>query len=239
MILHTSVIGKGEPIVFLHSGLQTGESDFNYQYDYFRKNYKVILPDLRGHGKSKVDQIDIVNFFEDSAVDLKDTLDFLQIEKTHIVGGSLGALAGLVFTKRFPDRVSSLVLSGVISEKPHNWAELQLIETSMQKAVFENVEAVHYFNQLHLSDWQRFIGLSQEQDWYPFTETSDVTGIRCPALLIVGEGKAHEVSGALNYREMNDRFHMAVVPFAAHLVHNEQPEIYTAILENFLSNIAK
>ena len=64
MILHTSVIGEGDPIVFLHSGLQTGESDFNYQCEHFRKNYKVILPDLRGHGKSKVNQIDVVNFLK-------------------------------------------------------------------------------------------------------------------------------------------------------------------------------
>ena len=237
MILHTSVIGEGDPIVFLHSGLQTGESDFNYQSGYFKKNYRVILPDLRGHGQSNVDQFDIVNFFEDSAKDLKDTLEFLQIEKTHIVGGSLGALVGLVFAKRFPDRVSSLTLSGITSEKPHNWAELQLIDARMQMAVLENREAVNYFNRLHLSNWQSFIRQSQELDWYPFNETGDASSIQCPALIIVGEGKWHEVSGALNYRKKNDRFHMAVVPFAAHLVHNEQPEIYTAILERFLGNI--
>ena len=237
MILHTSVIGEGDPIVFLHSGLQTGESDFNYQCEHFRKNYKVILPDLRGHGKSKVNQIDVINFFEDSAKDLKETLDFLKVEKAHIVGGSLGALAGLFFAKRFPDRVSSLTLSGVTSEKPYNWAELQLIDARMQMAIFENREAVNYFNQLHLSNWQSFIRQSQELDWYPFNEIGDALSIRCPALIIVGEGMLHEVSGALNYREKNDHFHMAVVPLAAHLVHNEQPEIYTAILEKFLGNI--
>ena len=59
MILHTNIIGEGEPIVFLHSGLQTGESDFIYQCEHFSKNYKVILPDLRGHGRSNVDQFDI------------------------------------------------------------------------------------------------------------------------------------------------------------------------------------
>ena len=49
LILHTEIIGEGEPLVFLHTGLQTGMTDFNYQREYFKNKYKVILPDLRGH----------------------------------------------------------------------------------------------------------------------------------------------------------------------------------------------
>ena len=60
MILHTEIFGNGEPIVFLHTGLQTGLTDFEYQREYFQKNFKVILPDLRGHGNSKAE--DFSNF---------------------------------------------------------------------------------------------------------------------------------------------------------------------------------
>lgn len=49
MLLHTEVLGDGEPIVFLHTGLQTGMTDFEEQRDYFRSGFRVILPDLRGH----------------------------------------------------------------------------------------------------------------------------------------------------------------------------------------------
>lgn len=142
MILHTTVLGKGEPLLFLHTGLQTGLTDFEYQREYFKGNYQVILPDLRGHGKSKIDNI--VNFFEDSVVDLVETLDDLQIDSAHIVGCSLGGLVGLIFAKRFPDRVKSLTISGVLPEKPHNWAEMQSIEAKNQLALLENEEVVHY-----------------------------------------------------------------------------------------------
>ena len=137
MILHTKVVGEGEVIVFLHTGLQTGESDFVYQREHFRKDYKVLLPDLRGHGKSKVDEIDVVNFFEGSATDLNETLDYFEIKNAHIVGESLGALVGLVFAKRFPERVTSLTLSGITSVKPHNWDELKLIDEKMQMLVLK------------------------------------------------------------------------------------------------------
>ncbi|WP_367593488.1 alpha/beta fold hydrolase [Heyndrickxia camelliae] len=51
-MLHTTVFGEGEAILFLHTGLQTGETDFQYQANYFQQHYRILLPDLRGHGKS-------------------------------------------------------------------------------------------------------------------------------------------------------------------------------------------
>ncbi|WP_369903297.1 alpha/beta fold hydrolase [Bacillus manliponensis] len=75
MILHTEVLGDGEPIVFLHTGLQTGLTDFEYQREYFKGKYKIILPDLRGHGNSV--ENDFTNFFEDSALDIAETLNNL------------------------------------------------------------------------------------------------------------------------------------------------------------------
>ena len=203
MILHTSIDGKGEPIVFLHTGLQTGEIDFDYQREYFKKNYMVILPDLRGHGKSKTEHIEVLNYLEESAVDLKETLNHLQIEKAHIVGVSLGALVGLVFAKRFPERVIGLALSGIVSEKPHNWEELQAADVEMQKVVLNNKEAVNYFDNLHSSDWKSFITMTQDRDWYPFDETADVSGIQCPSLLIVGEGWIVNTKLHKNYKVCN------------------------------------
>ena len=99
MILHTKVIGEGEPLIFLHTGLQTGETDFVYQQNKLQDSYKVILPDLRGHGKSKVEEMDIQSYFEDAADDLHETMLHLNIQQAHIVGCSLGALVGLVICK--------------------------------------------------------------------------------------------------------------------------------------------
>ena len=114
MILHTTILGEGEPVVFLHTGLQTGMSDFEHQREYFQLKYKVILPDLRGHGESITN--DFSNFFVDSASDLLDTLNHLKLKSIHIVGCSLGALVGLIFAKAFPERVKSLTISGVMPD---------------------------------------------------------------------------------------------------------------------------
>ena len=235
MILHTKVIGEGEPVIFLHTGLQTGETDFIYQRNKFQDSYKVILPDLRGHGKSKVEELDIQDYFEDAAVDLHETMLHLNIQQAHIVGCSLGALVGLQFTKRFPGFVTSLTLSGIIPQKPTNWDELRQADMAMQNGILENAHAIHYFDSIHQSDWKDFLRKSIEQDWYPFDETGNVEKLQCRTLFIVGEAKEHEVFGTTIYPKQNEQIHVAVVPLAGHLVHSEQPELYTNILEVFLN----
>lgn len=235
MILHTKVLGEGEPIIFLHTGLQTGETDFVYQQEYFQKGYKVILLDLRAHGKSKIEQIDIHSYFEDTANDLYETMLHLHIQQAHIVGCSLGALVGLLFAKRFPEFVTSLSLSGIIPQKPSNWDELRQADMIMQYGILENDDAMQYFDSIHQLDWKDFLTKSFEQDWYPFHETGSIEELQCRTLLIVGEAKGHEVQGATFYPEQNEKVHIAVIPFAGHLVHSEQAELYTNILELFFN----
>ncbi len=195
MLLHTEVFGYGEPIVFLHTGLQTGMTDFEEQRDYFQSRFKVILPDLRGHGKSK--SLELTNYYEDSASDLKDTLDHLGVESAHIVGCSIGALVGLFFAKRFPGKLKTLTLSGMMAEKPDNWWEIHRNMVVQQSSLWENEQVVAYFDQLHGDGWRELINLSAEVDSYPFEETSDLGGLEMPTMFMVGEKNENEVKGAI------------------------------------------
>lgn len=235
MILHIEKFGAGEPIVFLHTGLQTSLTDFEVQREYFRKSFQVILPDLRGHGKSNTN--DVSNFFEDSAKDLFETLEKDQIDSAHVVGASLGALVGIFFAKRFPDKVKSLTISGVMTEKPGNWLQMHQKEIAFQTRLLENEQAVNHFNELHKGDWRQFLYMGRNETWYPFQETKDLSGIHSPVLFIAGEGNPNETKGAISYPAMNKNVHVAIIPFASHLVHSEQPELYTKVLHLFLSNI--
>jgi len=57
-------------------------------YSFVQHIYIVILPDLRGHGKSIENNLS--NFFEDSAMDIEETLNKLDVKSVHLVGCSLG-----------------------------------------------------------------------------------------------------------------------------------------------------
>lgn len=237
MLLHTEKFGTGEPIIFLHTGLQTSLTDFEYQRDYFKTAYQVILPDLRGHGKSI--STDISNFFVDAANDLADTLEKQEIAAAHIVGASLGALVGIFFAKKFPAKVKSLTISGVTAGKPENWQEMHQEDLAFQSQLMENEQAVAYFDELHKSDWRQFLYMGRNEEWYPFQETEDLSDIHLPILFIVGEANPNETKGALSYPATNANVHVAIIPFASHLVHTEQAELYTKMLELFIQSEGK
>ncbi|MEZ0482115.1 alpha/beta fold hydrolase [Planococcus sp. SSTMD024] len=235
MILHSESFGKGEPIVFLHSGLQTGLTDFEYQRDYFKEQFQVIVPDLRGHGNSV--STDLSDIFEGNAKDLAETLERMGIGSAHIVGASLGALVAIVFAKRFPDKVRSLTISGVMAEQPDNWAQLREQEARNQQQIFQYEETNAYFDQLHKGDWRKLIEMGQNEDWYPFEETKDLSAIAAPILYIAGEGNPSETKGVLYYPAKQDNVHVSAIPFASHLVHAEQAELHAKTLELFLSHV--
>lgn len=228
-------MGNGKPIVFVHTGLQTGLLDFEFQREYFSHNYQVISPDLRGHGRSKTENIQ--NFFEDSAKDLLETLDYLKVSAVHLVGCSLGALVAIKFAHMFPERVITLAISGVTPVKPENWLEIHKEDVNGQNNLLQNKEFANYFDHLHESDWRQFIHFGKSENWYPFEDVKAVTKFEFPVLFIVGEKKRNETISASIYPEINSKVRIAIVPFAGHLVHDEQPEIYTKILEVFIKTV--
>jgi pimeloyl-ACP methyl ester carboxylesterase len=232
MLLHTEIFGEGEPILFLHTGLQTGLTDFEHQRNHFQEKYKVILPDLRGQGKSN--NSDFSNYYEDCATDLVETLDYYNLEKVHLVGCSLGALVGIKFAKRFPERIKTLTLSGIMAEKPINWTEIHNEQVAQQAEFLKNEKAVKFFDNLHQADWKQFIYMGEKEDWYPFEENRDVSSFTFPTLIMVGEENKYEAKGAIIYPDINQLIHISVIPFASHLVHSQQPEIYTRTLEEFI-----
>ncbi|MFJ8354000.1 alpha/beta fold hydrolase [Bacillus paramycoides] len=235
MILHTHISGEGEPIVLLHSGGMTGLVEFEEQAEFFtEKQYKVIRPDLRGHGESGGT---LDNYFLCSADDLNDTLEHLQINNCHIGGVSLGGLVALLFAKKYPDKVRTLTFSGIFPVMRDNWEESQEYEAKCHQQLMENKEVVTYMNQIHVnSDWKALLESWQVKDWYPFHETSDITNLQVPTLCVVGGDSEDEVLAATTFKQLNNNIHIAVIPFAGHLVHSNQPEMYSNILSNFLQN---
>ena len=71
-------------------------------------------------------------------------------------------------------------------------------------------------------------------------ESLDYTGlladVRKPVLIILGEGeRSHPPQSALALRAALPGSHMAVLPFAGHAAHLEQPQLFSMILRQFLN----
>jgi len=86
--IYYEIEGEGDPIVFIH-GFTESHNSFKIQQKVLSKKYKVISYDLRGHGKS--DRVDYGLSLERFALDLRELIDYLELENIVLVGWSMGA----------------------------------------------------------------------------------------------------------------------------------------------------
>ena len=102
---------EGEATLFLHFG-GTNLMVWQRVVPYFQDRYHLILVDLRGHGKSDIPEGGY--HMDEMARDVIGVLDYLHIDKAHIIGSSLGAEVGLSLAANHQERVLSLVLDGAL-----------------------------------------------------------------------------------------------------------------------------
>jgi 3-oxoadipate enol-lactonase len=109
--LHYYAIGDGFPLVLIHGWCSDGLS-YALQIPLAYK-YRLILPDLRGQGKSPKPQTKCTPAL--LASDVNRLLERLGIEKAVMCGGSFGGMVTLQFALDYPEKVKALILSDTAS----------------------------------------------------------------------------------------------------------------------------
>ena len=98
--------GKGKPIILLH-GLMGGVENFGDMVDFISNDYKVYGLDLKLF-ETPFLKCSVKN----KATYLLKFMKHLKIEKESLLGNSMGGHIGLIFTKLYPEKVESLILTG-------------------------------------------------------------------------------------------------------------------------------
>jgi pimeloyl-ACP methyl ester carboxylesterase len=97
--------GRGQPVVLLHGGL-ANSNYWGNQVRALAPQYRVIVMDSRGHGRSTRDQRQFS--YELMAADVLALMDYLKIPKAAVVGWSDGAILGLDIAIHHPERLTKL-----------------------------------------------------------------------------------------------------------------------------------
>ena len=101
---------KEDWVVFIH-GIGGSTKTWKRQIEDFSKCYNLVLLDLHGHGKSKLDgKITVKSTNEE----IKEVLDYLNIKKANFVGLSLGTVVIAQFAIKYPEYVKAIVLGGAV-----------------------------------------------------------------------------------------------------------------------------
>jgi len=114
--------------LLLHPGLNsTKEAWIELSYtDAFKKNFKIILIDPRGHGESDKPR-DLTRYsYKIMADDVVALLDHLNIQKVHYFGYSLGALVGWRVAQFNQNRLISLIAGGSRIRYPKDFVNVFL-----------------------------------------------------------------------------------------------------------------
>lgn len=98
--------GEGDAIVVLH-GLFGALSNFKGVFSHFSKRYRVIIPILPLYTLPII-ETNVKNLSRF----LADFLDYKGIQKSHLLGNSLGGHVALVYASKHLNRVHSLILTG-------------------------------------------------------------------------------------------------------------------------------
>ncbi|WP_166921154.1 alpha/beta fold hydrolase [Flavobacterium poyangense] len=125
--------GQGTAVVFLHGFLENKTMWKDY-VSFFSDQYRIITIDLLGHGES--DCLGYIHEMEENANIVQEILMHLKIEKTTIIGHSMGGYVGLAFAELYPAAIKKLVLLN--STAREDSPEKKLNRTRAIKAVKQN-----------------------------------------------------------------------------------------------------
>ena len=225
--IFAKIMGSGEPLLLLH-GNGNDSSFFDKQINEFKRDFKVIAMDTRGHGKSDKDYN--LNL-EDLSRDVLDLLDDLKIQCANILGFSDGANLALTFAKNYPRRVKRLVLNS-----PNK-------DFSQVKFIPRILSYIFYYNLKILS--KIFTGLRNYFSVYKLIFDkikiidSDYKKFDFPVLIIAGERDLIYLKNFYKIAKKIKKSKLYIVKNHGHKVARTNPNEYNKVVLNFLKKEVK
>lgn len=109
-ILHSNILGEGQPFLILHGFLGMSDNWKTLGNQFAEAGYEVHLIDQRNHGRSFWDN----NFnYEVLAEDLKQYCAAHNLDQVILLGHSMGGKTAMLFATLYPDLVKKLLVADI------------------------------------------------------------------------------------------------------------------------------
>jgi pimeloyl-ACP methyl ester carboxylesterase len=207
--------GEGAPLVLLHGGGGIG-ANWDLIFAEPPAGYNLIIPDLRGHGRSINPSGQFT--FRQCALDVWALLDHLGIDRFKAIGLSLGAKTLLHLATQHPDRVEAMVLvSGApYLPEPARVLMRQLQSKSRSEAEWQQMRAWHQNDEQIEALWRMMGEFANSYDDLNFTPPY-LSTIAARTLIVHGDrDELYPVRLAVEMYESIPRAQLWVVPNGGH-----------------------
>jgi pimeloyl-ACP methyl ester carboxylesterase len=227
--------GTGEPLLLLHGFTGCGD-DWKYVFSEPLTGYRIIAPDLTGHGRSPNPRSDFK--FADVARDVFALLDQLKIDRIKAIGMSAGANTLLHMATQQPDRIAAFIhVSGTPRFPDQARAIMKAItEESRSEAEWTEMRGRH-----HLGDdqiralWRYAREFADDRDDMNFDSTS-LSTITARTLIVHGDrDPLYSVELAVELYRSIPNSQLCVVPNGGHgPIFGEQSAAFAKAANSFL-----
>lgn len=244
--------GSGEPVIILH-GLFGMSDNWMTIARKIGERYRVIVPDMRNHGRSP--WADAFNY-DVLTDDVQELAADLELPPFRLIGHSMGGKTAMLLSARYPERIKQLVvvdmapksyrrplfkeflrqllaidLSGLHSRKE---ADARLAQTIKEEAVRQFLLKNLYRDETLNFHWR----INLQSLW---NHLDDILALpnrlnECPvpALFLRG-GKSDYITDAdmPDIKRFFPNSKLVTIPDATHWLHADAPEALCAALRNF------
>jgi len=249
--IYYELYGKGETVIFLN-GILANTLNWMNQVPFFSKRFQVLLLDFRGQGKSEKP---IMKYpMEIHAEDLKALMDYLKMDRVHLVGISFGAEVALIFATKYPERLKSLVtacavshISPVVKAMAERWLIAARLRSGryLFETVYPDVFSDEFIEEkwAFISSTAPFYDTSVDMDAFiellkgfmQLNVTPKLSKIKTPTLVIAAEKdklKPPKYSQIIHENIAGSEF--VTVKNSGHTVIWEKPEEFNATVFEFI-----
>lgn len=142
MEMYYEASGQGTPLVLLH-GFNASSTRWASMVPDLAKTYHVVVPDLRGHGRSTNPTKQFTH--RQSALDVFALLDSLGIRQFKAMGISTGGMTLIHMATQQPSRIEAMVLIGATTFFPEQARAIMRAATleSMTTTLWEQRRLIH------------------------------------------------------------------------------------------------
>jgi pimeloyl-ACP methyl ester carboxylesterase len=232
------VHGAGPPLILLHGATSLGAEDFAAQIPLLARAFLVHVPDARGHGRTRWDAS--AGFRYDWLVDdLVAFVDALGLVSFHLIGFSMGAMTALQFAARHPDRLRTLVVAGITTQRePRTSVARRLMDPARidrdDPPFAQRLARRHDAGQGD-GAWRKLLpAIAADVAIQPLLTPRDLRGISVPALVVSGDRDPFvPVDHAWGLQRQLPEGRLLVVPDCGHEVMARRPGLFNEALAGF------
>jgi pimeloyl-ACP methyl ester carboxylesterase len=245
-------------VTFVH-GAGGSSSIWFKQLREFTKQFNVLLLDLRGHGKSRMQFSNAFKkkyTFDVLAEDIVAVMDKEKISASHFVGISLGTILIRQLGEMYPKRVTSMVMAGAImklnvrsqilmrfgnifkSIVPYLWLYRFFAYIIMPKKSHKEsrILFVREAKKLYQKEFLRWYKLTAELK--PLLRLFRQVDIKIPTLYVMGSEDYMFLPSIEKLSQAHHSAQLYVVPHCGHVVNVDQPKKFNRNSISFIQKLA-